>query len=171
MKNNFKNIILEIEVSNTDIQNKINEFAETVNKLEKVKVELNILSKKHDELLNELLPIIEEAYDKVLKTEKYFMFIKKIAYERTNFQYKKAFDWLYDRVNGTMKKLIDEAKEASKTITRIAPEVSIQKNESVSDIFTKMKKLIKNVVSKIKSKIKIIDDVNKELNKIYLELK
>lgn len=119
----------EAEIKDPRLARKIDRMGELSNEIDRVKEELQRYQREYKELENELRPLIEElaeASEKALKTRKYIVTIKRQGYQRTNYKYKAAFDYLYERVNSSMKRIVDEALEANKTFSDILSSLGVQ---------------------------------------------
>ena len=85
--------------------------------------------------------------------------IKSKGYKRDNYKWKEAFVWLEGRVNGKMKKLVNEAKEANKGFSNIATKLEAQNLEvnegiDVKEVLRRIKDTIKRLSDRIVNKLK-----------------
>lgn len=120
----------EAEIKDPRLARKINRMGELANEIDRVKEELDRYQREYREIETELRPLIEElseASEKALKTRDYIVTVKRQGYRRTNYKYKAAFDYLYERVNNSMKRIVDEALEANKTISDVLSSLGVQK--------------------------------------------
>ena len=163
-------IIKEIDVKDPQLQRKVNEFADLSNKIDKLKVELKSLSKKYEGIADELIPLLEQASDNSLKTEKFLVFIKRKGYERERYGYKDAFNWLFDRVNPAMKKIVNEALEATKTLSKVAPVIASQKNEGISDVWLKIRNFIRRITGSIRRSNRDVQSANTRFESMLSKL-
>jgi hypothetical protein len=148
----------------------IDEMATLNNEIEKLSSQLKVLQKRHKEIDKELAPlvgVIKETKDKRIKTKNSILYIKVHGYDRENFSYKTAFESALTKVNANTRRLLEELKESTKTVTQIASKLASrprQANESVlvENIITK---LIKNFTRWVKGKIRKLLGLTKDLNK------
>lgn len=128
--------INEAKVTDPYLAQKIMEFADLSNQLDRLKGELKAKDIRYKEIESELLPILEELErtgDRTLEVYDIIITIKKIGTYRTDYKYKEAFEWLLERVNQAMKDIVLAAKEETKTITRIASSLGVQKKKLDED--------------------------------------
>lgn len=171
MQLKFSNILLEIMVEDKILREKVNEFAQLSDQIDRLKSHLKELSDKYNGIADELLPILEQASDSALQTKEHFIKIKKKGFERESYAYKECFVWLLERVSPQMKKIINEALEATKKISKIAPQIAVQKNESLNTIWQGFKGWLKQLTSKLKRYIDDIDEANKQFDKRLSKIK
>lgn len=162
----------ELDVSDPELSKKIEEYARISDEMDRLSSQLSALKKKFAPLDSELTTLIEsvdDIGDKSLRTKNLLITVKRKGYERTDYKYKESFEWLFERVNGKMKELVEEAKEASKTVTKISSTIAVQKIENVlreENLFTRLinrlKKFISDKVKKMFAKSKSLElDMNK----------
>lgn len=143
------------------LEQQIDEFGVLADEIDRIKSELETKKDRFEELEATLRPILEalgDSEENFLRTKTHLVRIKKMGYDRVNFGYKEAFEMAMEKVNKATKKILEEAKEANKTTTRIVSAVGVQKlGESV----------VGNFISKVKSFFnKIIVNINSENNKL-----
>ena len=126
----------EAQINDPEIARLMMEFADLSNQIDKLKGELYDKKERYSEIEGQLLPILEELErtgDRTLEVYDIIITIKKRGFERTDYKYKEAFQWLLDRVNQAMKDIVLAAKEETKSITRIPSSLGIQKKKLDED--------------------------------------
>jgi hypothetical protein len=126
----------EAKVTDPEIARKMMEFSVLSNEIDKLRGELYDKKERYAEIESELLPILEELErtgDRTLEVYDIIITIKKRGFDRTDYKYKEAFQWLLDRVNQAMKDIVLAAKEETKSITRIPSALGIQKKKLDED--------------------------------------
>ena len=133
----------EVEVTDPELQSQIQEFATLSDEIDRINNTLKKLKDRYSSLSDILLPLLNElaeTKDNALEVEDILVTIKKKGYERTSVGYKEAFEWLKDRVNPQMKKIVEEALEKTKKTSQIAPAIGVQRRvdeNKVVDILSK----------------------------------
>lgn len=161
----LKSLLFEIEVTDPILTAKIKEYAQLNEEIERKMAELEELKNKYKPLDDELTNLIDEmdaTSDRCLKVSQLLVSVKRKAYDRTNVGYKAAFEWLESRVNPQMKKLVAEAMEASRTVTRIATSISVQRTSELnegwlSDMWSKAKQFFNKTIASLQSKGSVVD--------------
>jgi hypothetical protein len=113
---------------NEEFKKQVQEYAELSKKIVRIKAQLEEYKERETKLKEIITPILTELNEtgkKSLVIENIIISISKKGYERATIGYKEAFEWLYDRVNPAMKKIIDEALAAKTKITNIAPTLKV----------------------------------------------
>jgi chromosome segregation ATPase len=136
------NSITEKKVEDPELAAQIKEYAEISDSLDRAKAELKKLESKYKELEGVIRPLLEElqeTQDKALEVEDILVTIKRKGYERTSYAYKEALDWVKDRINPAMRKIVDDSLEATKKPAYIASQIGVQKlKEEKADSKLKM---------------------------------
>jgi chromosome segregation ATPase len=136
------NSITEKKVEDPELAAQIKEYAEISDSLDRAKAELKKLESKYKELEGVIRPLLEElqkTQDKALEVEDILVTIKRKGYERTSYAYKEALDWVKDRINPAMRKIVDDSLEATKKPSYIASQIGVQKlKEEKADSKLKM---------------------------------
>jgi len=135
----------EAKVNDPEIAMKMMEFSVLSNEIDKLKGELYDKKERYAKIEGELLPILEELErtgDRTLEVYDIIITIKKRGFDRTDYKYKEAFQWLLDRVNQAMKDIVLAAKEETKSITRIPSSLGIQKKKlDEDDAYSNLEKI------------------------------
>jgi len=151
----FDTPLNEAVIEDKDLQSQIKEFATLSDQIDSISSELKKLENRYKELEGAIRPVLEqldETQDKALEIENILITIKKAGYERTSYAYKEAFEWLKDRVNPTMKKIVEEAVEKTKKTARIPSVIGVQKkNISENKIIDALKKYWDSFIGKLKT--------------------
>ena len=138
----------------------IEEYARLADQIDKYEAEIAKLKKRFGELDDKFRKMLETLSDELgdnketfIRYKKILIKIKKRGYERTNYKYKEAFDWLYERVSPQMKKLITETLEAHKSITTIKSSLSVQYEADnwFRNMFTKLKNWFGTFITKMRT--------------------
>lgn len=167
-----KNEVNEIAITDKVIKDEIEQFYKLQQEIDRLQSELKQKQAQFDKFDKQIQPIIlsvKNIDDKLLTTEKYVVKISRFGGERENASYKNAFTLALTKVNGATKKILDEALEATKTISKISSTYSINKIDEVN-IFDKIVQSIKQAAFKFfklfKTESKNIDDANNSLDKL-----
>jgi chromosome segregation ATPase len=162
--------IEEIKIEDSNLESKIKEFANLSDQIDSISNELKKLKSQYSSLENILTPLLEElddTQDKALEIEGILVTIKKRGFERTSYAYKEAFEWLVERVNPTMKKIVEEALEKTKKTSKIATAIGVQKIIPENKIIDSIKKYWNLFLNKIKLYNNqlggYIDDIKKDI--------
>jgi len=150
--------LIEKEVTDPDLQKTIREFAQISDQIDRITNELKQLKQEYSILEDILRPILEslqDTKDKALEIDDILITIKKAGYERTSFAYKEAFDWLHERVNPAMRKIVQEALDKTKKTSKIASNIGVQYKKNVNeniytDVLNKLKTYWNSFLSTIK---------------------
>jgi len=131
------NIITEKVVEDPELANQIKEFAELSDEIDRLSAKLKLLQNKYKSLEDVIRPVLEEldeTKDKALEVENILVTIKRKGFDRTSYAYKEALDWVKERVNPAMRKIVDDSiAQTSKTAT-IASQIGVQKLEEESKL-------------------------------------
>lgn len=136
----IKNLLVEMEVAPEDpLADQVRQFAQLVEKIDSLKAQLKHLEDQYPQLEAPIYKILEDLQtvdtdvNKSIKVgnELIVTFARK-PYEQTKVKYKEAFEYLYGKVNGAIKKLADEAKDATASIAKVKGSVKVTKLEAAS---------------------------------------
>jgi hypothetical protein len=151
----------ELDISDPELVREIEEYAALSDQLDRLREEIQNLEKRFTELdvkfrdmLDKLSAELGETSDTFLRAKNLLITIKRKGYDRTNLKYKEAFEWLNSRVSPQMKRLVEEALEANKTVTYIKSQLGVQRESRMNEnwltkIYEKFKGFINNLLSKI----------------------
>jgi chromosome segregation ATPase len=149
------NNIQEVKVDDPELTTQIKEFAELSDEIDQLTARLKLLEKKYkglEEVIRPVLDELDETKDKALEVENILVTIKRKGYERTSFAYKEALEWVRERINPAMRKIVDDSIEATAKTSRIASQIGVQKIEEQS-VLDKIVNTLKGYWSKITQKL------------------
>jgi chromosome segregation ATPase len=149
------NNIQEVKVDDPELTAQIKEFAELSDEIDQLTARLKLLEKKYkglEEVIRPVLDELDETKDKALEVENILVTIKRKGYERTSFAYKEALEWVRERINPAMRKIVDDSIEATAKTSRIASQIGVQKIEEQS-VLDKIVNTLKGYWSKITQKL------------------
>ena len=149
-----------------EIQKEIDELGTLTKQIEKLKKQLQPLQKKYGELIDDIIPVVEDLDDEVVLTDKYVLQILKKGYTRETFQYKEGFLTSLDKVNENTKKILKTILDQTKKMTKINPNIKVRPLEGVGDTIKKWVNNFKSVIRKLTRNFKGIKDGNKGLRKL-----
>jgi chromosome segregation ATPase len=147
--------IQEVKVEDPELTTQIKEFAELSDEIDQLTARLKLLEKKYkglEEVIRPVLDELDETKDKALEVENILVTIKRKGYERTSFAYKEALEWVRERINPAMRKIVDDSIEATAKTSRIASQIGVQKIEEQS-VLDKIVNTLKGYWSKITQKL------------------
>jgi hypothetical protein len=157
----------EIEVTEeSDLGQSVMNLAKMNDQIEKLSVELKKLEREHSELQKPIYSILEDLntlhddVDKSIKVGNHIIVtFKTKPTEVTNYKYKEAFQLLESKVNGAIRALVNEVKEANKSVSSRKGTISVTKlNEADIDVsafdslansFSDKVDSIHNIISKL----------------------
>jgi len=157
----------EIEVTEeSDLGQSVMNLAKMNDQIEKLSVELKKLEREHSELQKPIYSILEDLntlhddVDKSIKVGNHIIVtFKTKPTEVTNYKYKEAFQLLESKVNGAIRALVNEVKEANKSVSSRKGTISVTKlNEAGIDVaafdslansFSDKVDSIHNIISKL----------------------
>jgi predicted nucleic acid-binding Zn-ribbon protein len=157
----------EVEVTEeSELGQSVMKLAKMNDQIERLSVELKKLEKEHSELQKPIYSILEDLnklhdnLDKSIKVgRKIIVSFKTKPTEVVTHKYKEAFNHLYSKVNGTMKKLVEDVLEANKSVSPRKGTISVTRLDeagvdiaafdSIANDFKDDIKSINNIVSKL----------------------
>lgn len=131
----------------TSVEEKIDEFGELSDQMDRIKQELTQIKNRYGQLEDELRPVLEELKDQheqSLQTQKYLVSIKRKGYSRESYKYKESFEESLTKVNSQTRKLLEDLLKSTKTTTRVISSVGVQRLDE-SPILKRVIQKIKNV--------------------------
>jgi len=149
------------------IQSNIDELGYLTNQIDDIKKKLIPLQKRYGELIDVVLPVIEELDEETIKTQNYIFRIIKKGYERKSFKYKEGFLKSLSKVNQNTRKILEQILDETKKMVQVKPKFMVS---PVEDIIPKkmiqwMKKFKKRIQSLFKY-VSVIKQGNTELRKL-----
>ena len=168
-----RKIITEIDVTDRpDLEAEARRYAELANKIKVMEAELEAMGNEYqnlDDTFRKELEAISETKDTFIRAGKLLIKIERAAYEKKNKSYKTGFDYLYERVNKTMKQIADEAMSMIETVSKVKSKISVVHGEGVikegkfTDLVVKTVKWIGNKLNKLTS---LNRQANSDLDKL-----
>lgn len=149
------NIIKEVKVEDPELTAQIKEFAELSDEIDRVSARLKLLQTKYkniEEIIRPVLEELDETKDKALEVENILVTIKRKGYDRTSYRYKEALDWVRERINPAMRKIVDDSLKATENTATIASQIGVQKIEEQS-ILDRIVNTLKGYWTKITQKL------------------
>jgi len=137
-------------------------MGELSREIELLKDKLKPLQQKFGDLVDIVLPVVEEMGSENLKTKRYVFRIIRSGYEKRSFSYKEGFLNSLDKVNSNTKRILNEILEQTKKMVKVKPSFQIQPVEGISDWLKKLKMKVKRLIPSLKQ----IKFGNKELKKL-----
>ena len=161
-------IILEDKQQLIDkkIKKEIDELGEVMNQIRVLKKKLSPLQKRYGELVDVILPVVDELGSETFKTKSYVFKIIKQGYERQTYSYKEGFLNGLDKVNENTKRVLKSILEETMKLTKINPSFSVNPVEGVGDTLKKWYNKFKQLVRKLTKNIRGVKDGNKMLKRL-----
>lgn len=167
---NKKKDLTEADVTdNPELEKDARRYAEIANKLKLMQEEMKKLTDEYEELDQQFRPLLEQVgttKDTFIRAGKLLIKIERAGYDKTSASYKTGFEYLYNKVNGTMKELADEALAMTKTVSYVKSKIAVVQGESVlreENWFNKIKNFITNGWKKL---FGLNKEANNELTKL-----
>ena len=155
LKEELKNKVLkEADVTDRpDLEAKAKRYAQIANQMKLLEEELKNLETEYTELdteFRELLEAVGTTKDTFIRAGKLLIKIEREGYDRKSRSYKTGFDFLWNKVNGTMKTLADEALKLTETASYVKSKISVvDEGRLTENWFTKIKNFISSKIKKI----------------------
>ena len=163
----LKSLISEKVVVDTKIQSEIDELGKLTQQIEKLKKQLKPLQKRYGEVVEEIIPVIDELDKGTLQTNNFVMKIIRRGYDRENFSYKEGFLNGLNKVNENTKKILQQILEETKKLTKINPSFSVKPiGEGREGQLYSWYKWFKVVIKRLTKNFKGITDGNKMLKRL-----
>ena len=150
-----------------DIKRNIDELGQLDREIEELQKQLKPLRKQYGELVDNVLPVLENLGKEQYKTQNYIIRIIRKGYERQSFQYKEGFNKALDKVNSNIKQILREILEDTKKMVKVSASFQVKPIEIKESSFTDwIKKYTRKVVRKIIPYMKVIVKTNNDLRKM-----
>lgn len=157
----------EIEVTDPELQKKIQEMARLSDEIDRLKAQMEQLQSEFKPLEKEIRGILDEmdaTAERALEFGNLLVTIKKRGYEAQSIQWKPLFEELYKKVNKAMKSQMDVMKAEHTKMKTVASQIGVQRTEaSLSGVWNKLKGVLQKGLSFLKRNGSVID---KELSKL-----
>lgn len=142
----YENEVNELEVEpESDLGQSVMKLAKINEQIEKLSVEMKKLESQHKELEEPIynilqdLSTLEKDIDRSIKVgNQLIVSFKTKPTQVTNYKYKEAFTYLEGKVNGALQKLVNEIKEAHKTVSNRKGSVSVTKIDEDASLTSKL---------------------------------
>ena len=176
-QNTIKEIIQRVisEANLTDrpeLEPEARRYAELANKMKELEAQLEEMSAEYEGLDNKFrteLEAIGKAKDTFIRAGKILIKIERSQYDKKNKSYKTGWEYLYPRVQGSMKKVADEAMKMVETTSTVKSKISVVYNENrlnenkFTDLIKKFGGWLKNQTNKL---LNLTNQANSELDKL-----
>ena len=163
----LKELISERVVTNVKIKSEIDELGMLTDKIEKLKKQLKPLQKRYGQVVEEIIPVIDELDKGTLQTNNFVMKIIRRGYDRENFSYKEGFLNGLNKVNENTKKILQQILDETKKLTKINPSFSVKPiGEGREGQLYSWYKWFKVVIKRLTKNFKGITDGNKILKRL-----
>lgn len=163
-------------VTDPDIAKQVDELADLKFEIKQVTEKLQILKNRSTEIEDVLRPLLEElegTNERILETEKSIAVIERRGYARSGYSYKQAYELALSKVNKTIKKILEDSLNSTKTLTSVASNISSRHKEEsyivenlIQRIISKVTGFIRRIVNKIKFGNKELDRTISILQKL-----
>ena len=155
-----------------DLEVKAKRYAQLANKMKELEAELKLMEKEYVELDNEFRPLLEnigKTKDTFIRAGKLLIKIEREGYEKGSASYKTGFEYLYNKVNGTMKDLANEALKMTQSVSYVKSKIAVVNSEGLikeENWFTKIKSFLSNKIKKLFGLNKQANDQLTQLEKL-----
>ena len=171
LRQTIREVLTEETQTDIDIENKIDEFGELNDEMDRVKSRLERLKKQYVEIESELRPVLEELSkynQKSMTTERYLITLKRMGYHKENYKYKEVFNKSLTKVNQQTRRLLEELLNKTKTITKVSSSIGVQpvREGFLKDLVKKVKSLLAGIIPSIRKTSKEIDNLQKITHRI-----
>lgn len=168
-----RKVLSEADVTDRpDLEADARRYAELPNKMKMLEAELQEMSKEYeglDDKFRKELEVIGQTKDTFIRAGKLLIKIERSAYDKKNKSYKTGWDYLYPRVNATMKQIADEAMAMIETTSRVKSKIAVVNTENVINE-GKVSDLINKMVNWVKGKLNKLSSLNKKANQELTQL-
>jgi len=168
----FEQFISEAKITDNEITGKIEEFYNLQQQIEFLKAELKEKEAAFGQFKDQITPMIDdmkELGDKLAETEGYVVKVSRFGGDRETVSWKDAFALALSKVNAATQKVLNEAVESSKKVSKIGHSFKIEQVIKEASILDKVKKMFSSVIDKFsnvfKKESKEVDKANSELEK------
>ena len=166
--------------SDEELREMIKEFKNLKEELEALEPKLKMMKERHKEIsgvLVEVMGPLKMAKGAIVDLLEFSLKIEKAGSERESYSYKAGIDFVLSAGPKRLVKKLEEILEASKTVTKISPSISVKNNLDESVIKEKLVKFVEKVkswFSSFKNKFEQLEelssDVKADLAKVKKEM-
>jgi len=165
--------VTEAKITDNEITGKIEEFYNLQQQIELLKAELKEKEEAFGQFKDQITPMIDdmkELGDKLAETEGYVVKVSRFGGDRETVSWKDAFTLALGKVNAATQKVLNEAVESSKRVSKIGHSFKIEQVIEEASILDKVKKMFSSVIDKFskifKKESKEVEKANSELEKV-----
>lgn len=122
----------EMRVTDEGLSRLIVEYSDLSDEIDRIKMELKEKEAKFKELENQIRPVLEaldETKEKTLQVDDIIVTFKRKGYSRPSVGYKELYEYLLTRVNGAMRKIVEEAKATNTKQAWVPSAIGVQRLE------------------------------------------
>ena len=122
----------EMRVTDEGLSRLIVDYSRLSDEIDRIKMELKEKEAKFKELEGQIRPVLEaldETEEKTLQVDDIIVTVKRKGYERTSVGYKELYEYLLERVNGSMRRIVEEARDANTKTVSVPSAIGVQKFE------------------------------------------
>lgn len=173
IKEMVQRIIKEADLTDRpELEKEARRYAELANKMKELEAQLEEMSAEYEGLDTKFrteLEAIGKAKDTFIRAGKILIKIERAQYKRDNKSYKTGWDYLYPRVQGSMKKIADEAMKMVETTSIVKSKIAVVNTENrlvenkFTDLIKKFGGWLKSQTSKL---LGLTSQANLELDKL-----
>jgi hypothetical protein len=149
-----------------DIKKNINEMGDISKEIAQLQDRLKPLQQRYGEIINEVLPFVNQLGKENVITKKYVFRILKKGFQRATVSYRSGFLESLQRVNKQTRLVLERILKETEKLSYVKPQFSIKPVEGVSDTLKKWVNRFKGFVRKLIPHMKQIHKGNIELRKM-----
>lgn len=171
-KKNIQKDVNEVEITDPDFTENIETFYNLQEEINQLKQDLKDKQSEYGKFKSTIDPVIssmKDLEDKLGETEGYILKVKKFDYERTSSSYKDAFELALSKVNGSTRRVLEEALKTTQKVSTVKASYSIEKIQE-NKVLDKIRKVLSKVVNRFLSifnkEERTIDSANSKLRQI-----
>ena len=149
-----------------DIKKHIDEMGDISKQIVQLQDRIKPLQQRYGEIINEVLPVVNQLGKENVITKKYVFRILKKGFQRATVYYRSGFLESLQRVNKQTRLVLERILKETEKLTYIKPQFSIKPVEGVGDTLKKWVNRFKGFVRKLIPHMKQIHKGNIELRKM-----
>jgi hypothetical protein len=122
----------EMRVTDEGLSRLIVEYSDLSDDIDRIKMELKEREAKFKEIEVQIRPVLEaleETKEKTLQVDDIIVTFKRKGYDRASIGYKELYEYLLERVNGAMRRIVEEAKAANTKTVSVPSSIGVQRLE------------------------------------------
>lgn len=171
-KQKNKENLKEVEITDPDFTENVETFYNLQEEINQLKQDLKDKQSEYGKFKSTIDPVIssmKDLEDKLGETEGYILKVKKFDYERTSSSYKDAFELALSKVNGSTRRVLEEALKTTQKISTVKASYNIEKIQE-NKVLDKIRKVLSKVINRFLSifgkEERTIDNANSKLRQI-----